>query len=89
MSKQITATELAEIITKLLTDPKEIEEASVFSAFMTSAAKLVCDYCGGRVLHPADNWPNKTWMVGIHGNECSPEDGGIWANYDKEGDLWC
>lgn len=87
MSKQITPNELAEIVTKLLTTDK-IDDAETFSGFMTDVAKLVCSYNGGVVLHPADNWTDKTWMVGIRGDECLPDDGGIWADYDKEGDVW-
>ena len=88
MSKQITPEELAEIVTKLLTDPNEIDDSRMFAGFFTRTAELVCEFCGGGIAYDADNSAGE-WLIGIHRNECSPENGGIWANYDKEGDLWC
>lgn len=86
MSKQITPTELAEIVTRLLTDPNEIEEAEMFAGFFTRTAELVCEFCGGEVARDADMWVGN-WLVGISRNESSPPNGGIWKNYDKEGEL--
>lgn len=90
MSKQITAAELAEIVTRLLTDTTETGEMDgfeTFQGFMTDIAKVVCDYCGGEVRHPADMLDD-VWYVGIHGNDSLPRDGGIWREYDKEGGLF-
>lgn len=91
MSKQITATELAEIVTQLLTNTAatgELESAAAFQGFMTDIAKVVCDYCGGEVRNPADPLED-IWYVGIHGNCSLPDaEGGIWKGYDKEGALF-
>lgn len=90
MSKLITPEELAQIVTKLLTDPAaagELESPEAYKAFMTSIAQAVCDGCGGEMRNeaaPSDG----IWYVAIQGNDSSPEDGGIWAEYDKEGDLF-
>jgi len=86
MSKQITPQELAEIVTKLLTDPDEIDDYDTYQRFFTELAEFVCDQCGGEVQRPADDFADK-WLVGIHANDSLPENGGIWANYDLEGDL--
>jgi len=89
MSKQITPTELATIVTTLLCNPDaagELDSTEKFSAFMTDIAKVVCDHCGGQVMQPADHSVD-IWLIGIHGNDSLPPDGGIWRNYDPEGEL--
>ena len=91
MSKQISAKELAEIVTRLLTDTEtsgELDSAEKFEDFMTEIAQVVCDHCGGEIRHQAAPTEN-VWYVGIHGNDSLPGDfGGIWREYDKEGDLF-
>ena len=90
MSKQITPAELATIVTNLLCNPAkvgELDSTEKFGAFMTDIAKTVCDHCGGQVIAPADNSFEDEWLVGIHGNDSLPPDGGIWREYDPEGDL--
>lgn len=91
MSKQISAHELAAIVTKLLTataGTDELSGAETFGAFMTAIAGVVCDHCGGEVHHPADNIAGD-WLIGIHGNDSMPDAfGGIWREYDKDGQLF-
>lgn len=90
MSKQITQAELAEIVTNLLTNPEkvgELCESHTYLSFVTDIAKVVCDHCGGEILRPA-NFLDEACYVGIHGNDSLPEGGGIWAGYDKEGELF-
>lgn len=90
MSKQITATELATIVDRLLTKPAstgELEEFDVFQSFMTGIAKVVCDHCGGEVLNPALPLDD-IWYVGVHGNDSLPDaSGGIWSEFDPDGEL--
>lgn len=92
MAKIITATELAEIVTKLLTT-NEIDGAGQFSEFMTSIADVVCHHCGGETNNPAayDNLTPElapdhpdNWSIAIHPNESLPPNGGVWANYDTD-----
>lgn len=91
MSKQISAKELAEIVTKLLTDPEGAGELSgheSYQAFMTDIAQVVCNHCGGEIHHPASDLDD-IWYIGIHGNDSLPSAfGGIWREYDKEGELF-
>ena len=91
MSKQVSAKELAEIVTRLLTDTEgsgELDDPGVFQGFMTAIAEVVCDFCGGEVRNPADQFED-VWYVGIHGNDSLPDAfGGIWREYDKEGELF-
>ena len=85
MSKQITPQDLAEIVTKLLTTD-EIDDHDTFGRFFTGVANVVCDHCGGEVTCPADDWTGK-WLVGINANDNLPPDGGVWKDYDPEGEL--
>lgn len=89
MSKQISAQELAEIVTKLLTgDPVELSGSETFSEFMTDIAEVVCKHCGGEVRHEAAPLED-VWYIGIHGDgRISEMDGGVWRDYDKEGELF-
>lgn len=89
MSKQISAKELALIVTKLLTaESGEIDSFEGYEAFMTEIAKLVCDHCGGEIRNPATPLED-VWYVGIHGNDSLPSAfGGIWREYDVEGELF-
>lgn len=91
MSKQVTAQELAEIVTRLLTDTREtgqLEDFEAFQGFMTEVAQVICDYCGGEVRHPAEPLED-VWYVGVHGNDSLPDPaGGIWREYDKDGELF-
>lgn len=90
MSKQVTAAELVEIVKKLLVDMNsagELASREQYQNFMTDIAQAICDNCGGEIHHPADDLDG-VWYIGIHGNDSLPENGGIWANYDKEGELF-
>ena len=91
MSKQATAQETAEIVTRLLTDTLatgQLEGFEAFQGFMTDIAQVICDYCGGEIHHPAEPL-EAVWYVGIHGNDSLPDPaGGIWRHYDEEGELF-
>ena len=81
--------ELAEIVSKLLTNPMvdgELVSSTSLACFMTEIAKVVCGFCGGEVKNQADNFAGE-YLVGIHWNASLPECGGIWADYDEDGEL--
>jgi len=87
MSKQISANELAAIVTCLLTDTQatgELDDRRCFQWFMTDIAQVVCDYCGGEVCHSA-TLCDGDWYIGVHSNDSLPDTGGIWKEYDAEG----
>jgi len=91
MSKQISANELANLVTQLLNHPEqtgELDSHEKYSSFMTAIASVICDHCGGDVTGPADNFADDTWFVGISGNDSMPDAfGGIWRDLDPEGEL--
>lgn len=89
MSKQITAEELAKIVTLLLTNANsvgELDDAKTFQSFMTAIAETVADHCGGELTGDA-KLQDGVWLVGVTANDSLPEDGGIWKSYDVEGSL--
>lgn len=88
MSKQITPCELNSIVQTLLICP-EVHLGDCperYSRFMTALAQLVCDHAGGAVQGEAECFDD-VWYVGIVDDGTLPEDGGVWADYDLEGDL--
>lgn len=91
MSKQITPTELAKVVTQLLTEPEkagELDSAEAFGSFMTAIASVVCDHCGGEIRKTADR-SEDGWYIGIHGNDSLPNAfGGIWRDLDPDGELF-
>jgi len=90
MAKQIANTELVDVVAALLVGRASndyFDTADKYAAFMTDIAKVICDHCGGQVTSVADN-AFGPWLVGISGDESTPEDGGIWQNYDAEGELF-
>ncbi len=91
MSKQITNTELAEIVSTLLTNPGQLGEEmtrDAFANFMTGIARAVCEACGGEVRANgmADNVFGE-WLVGISNDGRLPADGGVWRGHDPEGEI--
>lgn len=90
MSKQITNKELATIVARLLIKPQSIGQLDSQEKqlrFMSDIAQVVCEHCGGEIHHPASNFTGET-IIGIHGNESLPADGGIWKDYDRQGELF-
>ena len=89
MSKQISTTELAQIVQQLLTDPEKVGELNTseqFKHFMTDIAQVVTEFCGGNVSSFAQ-FHEGDWLVAIQADSSLPKGGGIWASYDPEGSL--
>nr|WP_321303089.1 hypothetical protein [Alcaligenes faecalis] len=91
MSKQVSAVDLGLLTFSLLMRPHvvgELDTPEKYQAFMTDLAKLICEHCGGEVLYQATRPDGSNWMIGIHGNDSLPEDGGVWKDIDPEGELF-
>ena len=89
MSIQISAADLANLVTKLLTKPStELSGAESFSAFMTDITQVVCNHCGGVITHPADAFTGE-FLIGLigDGNEATGTNG-VFAEYDPEGEYF-
>jgi len=80
---------LAEMVSHLLINPEsvgQLDEQGPYLKFVTAVAEVVCDFCGGEVSSDANQFEDEVY-VGIRGNDSLPDDGGIWKDYDQEGDL--
>jgi hypothetical protein len=86
MSKIITADELAQIITHVLTTD-EIDCEYQFRLFFLQASELVAEHFGGEIGRIDSPEIALSWTVAVSRNEAVPEDGGIWRCYDPEGEL--
>lgn len=90
MSKQLTPADVADLVTKLLTNPSSLgalDTSDQFRDFMTDITKVVCDHCGGEVRYQADFFEH-TWYIGVHGNDSLPSlDKNVFSAYDPEGSL--
>jgi hypothetical protein len=89
MSTQITAHELAQIVSYLLLNAKISDseyQNNKFSEFMTEIAAAVCRHAGGEVKESADRFIGE-WMIGIHADQNVPLSEGVWARYDTDADL--
>lgn len=82
----INNAELAQVVTGLLVSPENgLDEADAFAKFMQALTNLVCEHCGGEAGNVMQT--DGQWWVGIRANESLPQDGGVWAALDPEGDL--
>lgn len=87
---KITNSELAALLTNLLTNPNsgEMSTMGCFTQFMSDLADVVCNHCGGLVVADADaayigmtndDEFGDAYVLEVEPNESSPEGGGIWA----------
>lgn len=86
MKRTVSATELAGIVSRLLSDPQgagELDEADTFARFMTNIAQVVSDHCGGEIASPASR-TDKGWTVSVASNDSLPESGGVWGAFEAE-----
>lgn len=89
MRRAVSATELASIVSHLLTDPSgagELDEADTFGRFMTDIAQVVADHCGGEIVSPASS-TDKGWTVSVTPNDSLPEMGGVWGECEAQTHL--
>jgi hypothetical protein len=86
MKRIVSASELAGIVSRLLSDPQsagELDEADAFARFMTDIAQVVSDHCGGEIVSPASR-TDKGWTVSVTPNDSLPETGGVWGVFETE-----
>ena len=80
MKKDVSVSDLAEIVDKLLRAPDsvgELDDTGRYQSFLTAVAQVVCDHCGGEVSHLPSEENN--WHIGIRGNDSLPDGSeGIW-----------
>lgn len=98
MSKQITPSEIAEIVAGLLIKPEllnELETPEKHQAFFEDVAFVVSQHCGGRIggISPPDTDENymvdefSTPFVSVHPDSDLPSlHNNVWSSYDLEAD---
>lgn len=86
MRKEVSAAELATVMFNLLTEPErcgEFTSQESYLRFMTAAAELITEHCGGEVGRPAEEIKTG-YSVVIHGNDSLPEGSeGVWQTVGK------
>lgn len=86
MRKEVSASELATVVYNLLTEPERCGEfcsQESYLRFMTAAAELVGEHCGGEVAKPAAE-TKAGYSIVIQGNDSLPEGSeGIWQTVGK------
>lgn len=97
MAKILTAEELGRIVREATTPPADrtqktvqkamIDDIDQYEEFVTDLANLVAKHYGGRVglIQWVDELDNITVAISQDGN--IPEGGGIYKDFDKEGEL--
>lgn len=89
MSKVLLDTEVLEIISSAIKDD-EIDDSDSYRHFLEDLGKLVAEHFGGEfrvVSEPLMDVgaPDETrYCVHFRWNENVPEDGGVYARYDKD-----
>ncbi len=86
MAKILKPSELLEIVRSAV-EKDEIDDHDTYRRFVESLGELVTDYFGGEV--GVVQWEDgaQDFLVPIHGNDSVPEGGGVYARYDKDGEL--
>lgn len=81
MAKILTDNELIEIIIRAKT---LITEAPAYAHFLEDLGELICNHFGGTKGCVSTPDGDLGWTVGIHINDCVPDDGGVYKDYDKD-----
>jgi len=84
MAKILTDKEMSEIISRAVNDLSTIDCSGAYEHFLEDLADLICTHFGGTagtVSPPDDALP---WTVAFKVNECVPDDGGVFADYDTD-----
>jgi hypothetical protein len=94
MAKMLNPKELASLTTRLLVGDmttSQLDDRDRYGSFMEGIANVIAEHCGGEVtgayFEQNVEDPDDNWLVSIHGNDSLPDDGGVWADYDPDGEL--
>ena len=86
MAKILKDIEMADIILRAV-HGNEIDCADVYSQFLEDLGDLISAYFGsarGCVSAPDFPGDELDWACGFHINESVPDNGGVFARYDKD-----
>ncbi len=84
MAKILTDHEMAEIIHDAITDRGVICCSDAYRHFLQDLGELIANHFGGEAVWVSDPDSNLSWTCSFRINECVPDDGGVFAGYDKD-----
>lgn len=87
MARILKDTEMAEIIHRAVHDPGEICCADAYEHFLGDLGDLICTHFGaerGNVSRPDYPGDGLGWACAFRINDCVPDDGGVYADYDTD-----
>lgn len=91
MSKVITEKELIQIIAQAAENPDEhFNGNDAHGEFVGALAELVGQYFGAECVHVSDPLESgggeseKEWCAHFNATECTPHDGGVFAQFDPD-----
>jgi len=82
--KVLTDKDCADIIRRAIYDSDLIDCTDQYEYFLSDLANLITEHFGGQ-CSLVDVGPDGNWYVCINENECIPEDGGVYNQYDSDG----
>jgi hypothetical protein len=83
MAKILTASEMAEIVQRAATGDG-IDCSDAYQHFLEDLGTLIADHFGGERGTVAPLPDSREWSCAFHINECVPDDGGVYKNYDAD-----
>lgn len=84
MAKILTDEEMGRIIYDATHDDRVIECADAYTHFLEDLGELICNHFGGERGNIGRPDGELGWTVGFRINECVPDDGGVFRNYDPD-----
>ena len=82
MSKIITDKEMGEIISRIA--GSEIDDKDTYIKFLNDVASVITNYFGGTHGKATHSDDGLGYTVAFDVNECVPDDGGIFKDYDPD-----
>jgi hypothetical protein len=84
MAKILTDTELLDIVRKTVLE-EELDEAHVYRLFLEGLAGVIAEFYGGEAGQASEPYYSGLgWTFAFNINDCVPDDGGIFKDYDKD-----
>lgn len=89
MAKILTDEEMGQIIYDATHDPSLIDDSDAYMHFLEDLGELIVSHFGGiRGGVGSSDIPGDPealgWTCGFHVNECVPDDGGVFKDYDTD-----
>lgn len=84
MAKILTDREMVDIVRRAVEDKELIECSDAYWHFLDDLGDLICTHFGGERGDVSIPGGDLGWTCGFHLNECVPDDGGVFKDYDTD-----